>query len=199
MTPIGKLTNSIVHLAQENQASLLNVNLDFSLLRFEAPPEFQTLGAHLSPRRKDAAESGVIHSTARKLGALFQSEIQHVPDLIAAYGKRAGEIAEVPAVNPSGSRADGAFADYVGADGTTIWATATSGKSIVAMHLLACFLARIWKRDQAVAIWEELVQQRKSLLAQKAASAETVQISEIGASMVTIERKHLDVWDSSAR
>jgi hypothetical protein len=38
MASFGKLTNAIMHIAQENTAALVNINLDFSMLRFEAPP-----------------------------------------------------------------------------------------------------------------------------------------------------------------
>lgn len=59
------------------------------------------------------------------------------------HGRRVTEIAEMPSVNPKGSQSDGAFADHVGADRTTIWAAATSGQEVIAIHLLACMLARI--------------------------------------------------------
>lgn len=49
------------------------------------------------------------------------------------------------------------FADHVGADGTSLWAAATSGKSTITVHLLGCMIARIWKAAEAVSIWTELV------------------------------------------
>jgi len=94
---------------------------------------------------------------------------------------------------------NGAFADYIGADGTSILAAATPGDGAVTMHLLACLLARMWKRTQAVSIWQELVQQRKSILSQKVASSTMLHANELAASMIYIERKQLDEWDASAR
>ena len=93
----------------------------------------------------------------------------------------------------------GAFADYIGADGTSILAAATSGDGAVTMHLLACLLARMWKRSQAISIWQELVQQRKSILSKKVGSSAMLHANELAASMIHIERKQLDEWDASAR
>ena len=76
--------------------------------------------------------------------------IPDTPHVFQAYGRRATEIAEIPHLNPKGTSADGPFADHVGADGTTIWAAATSGKGAIAVHLLACLLARIWKAPEAI-------------------------------------------------
>ncbi|CAN9466789.1 unnamed protein product [Alternaria alternata] len=199
MASFGKLTNAIMHIAQENTAALVNINLDFSMLRFEAPPEFMGLCSSLSPKRKAEAEDGMIHSTARKLLALFASEIPIVPELVEAYGKRASEIATSEKTVVSKESVNGAFADYIGADGTSILAAATSGDGAVTMHLLACLLARMWKRTQAVSIWQELVQQRKSILSQKVASSTMLHANELAASMIHIERKQLDEWDASAR
>jgi hypothetical protein len=199
MASFGKLTNAIMHIAQENTAALVNINLDFSMLRFDAPPEFMGLCSSLSPKRKAEAEDGMIHSTARKLLALFASEIPVVPELVEAYGKRASEIATSEKTVVSKGSVNGAFADYIGADGTSILAAATSGDGAVTMHLLACLLARMWKRTQAVSIWEELVQQRKSILSQKVASSTLLHANELAASMIHIERKQLDEWDASAR
>jgi hypothetical protein len=199
MASFGKLTNAIMHIAQENTAALVNINLDFSMLRFEAPAEFMGLCSSLSPKRKAEAEDGMIHSTARKLLALFASEIPAVPELVEAYGKRASEIATSENTTVSRESVHGAFADYVGADGTSILAAATSGDGAVTMHLLACLLARMWKRTQAVSIWQELVQQRKSILGKKVASSAVLHANELTASMIHIERKQLDEWDASAR
>jgi hypothetical protein len=35
---------------------------------------------------------------------------------------------------------DGIFSDFTGADGTSIWAAATSGSGAISVHLLACML-----------------------------------------------------------
>lgn len=169
------------------------------MLRFEAAPEFMGLCSSLSPKRKPEAEDGMIHSTAQKLLALFASEIPVAPELVEAYGKRASEIATSEKTVVSKESVNGAFADYIGADGTSILAAATSGDGAVTMHLLACLLARMWKRTQAVSIWQELVQQRKSILSQKVASSTMLHANELAASMIYIERKQLDEWDASAR
>ena len=169
------------------------------MLRFEAPPEFMGLCSSLSPKRKAEAEDGMIHSTARKLFALFESEIPAVPELLEAYGKRASEIATSENTMSSQESVHGAFADYIGADGTSILAAATSGDGAVTMHLLACLLARMWKRSQAISIWQELVQQRKSILSKKVGSSAMLHANELAASMIHIERKQLDEWDASAR
>lgn len=64
-------------------------------------------------------------------------------------------------INPTGRKSDGAFAEFLGADGTAIWAAVTPGQGVVAVHLLACKLARLWTSAEAIFIWEELVEQRK--------------------------------------
>jgi hypothetical protein len=199
MASFGKLTNAVMHIAQENTAALVNINLDFSMLRFEAPEQFRGLCSSLSSKRKAEAEDGVIHSTARKLLALFASEIPAVPELVEAYGKRASEIATTVNTPDPKDSVHGAFADYVGADGTSILAAATSGDGAVTMHLLACMLARMWKRTEAVSIWQELVQQRKLILSRRVASSAVLHANELAASMIQIERKQLDEWDASAR
>ncbi|KAK3384109.1 hypothetical protein B0T24DRAFT_689062 [Lasiosphaeria ovina] len=49
--------------------------------------------------------------------------------------------------------------DHVWLDATSLWASATSGKSTVALHLLACMLSRIWKSkavsDASARAWLE--------------------------------------------
>jgi hypothetical protein len=52
----------------------------------------------------------------------------------------------------------------MGLDGTSIYAAATSGSKVIALHLLACMLARAWPGPEATAIWVELVASRKSEL-----------------------------------
>src|SRR3546814_8853402 len=61
-----------------------------------------------------------------------------VPNLARAYGLRASEISEDPAINPTGTASDGPLASHVGLDGTSIWAAATSGRGALQVHLLAC-------------------------------------------------------------
>ncbi|KAF2015051.1 hypothetical protein BU24DRAFT_410730 [Aaosphaeria arxii CBS 175.79] len=198
MASFGRLTASLFNASQENTMALLNLNFDFAMIKCDAPAEYKGLGKALSTNRKNAAENGELHIVARKLGALFSSDIPDVPDLVRAYGERVSEIAQMPNINPKGSTSHGAFADHVGVDGTTIWATATSGKSVITIHLLACMLARIWKQKEAISIWNELVEQRKELLRQKTLG-ESFQISEAVASRIDIPRSQLAAWDASAR
>ena len=106
----------------------------------------------------------------------------------------------MPTVNPQASSVYGAFSDYVGCDGTTIWATATSGESTIAMHLLACMLARMWKPLEAISIWSEVVEQRKEHLRRKAEKpGAQISINEAVASRVDLSRERLAEWDKSAR
>ncbi len=56
---------------------------------------------------------------------------------------------------------EGPFTSHVGPDGSSIYAAATSGSSALATHLLACMLARSWSGPEAIAIWVELVAERK--------------------------------------
>lgn len=200
MATFGKLTAALAQASQENTLALANLKFDFTLIKCEAPAEYQGLGECLSKGRKDAAEDGPSHVTARKLTALFESDIPAVPHLIRAYGRRVSEIAKMPTVNPKGRKSDGAFADYVGADGTTIWATATSGESAITMHLLACMLARIWTRAEAISIWSELVARRKETIRQKLLEkGDFLPLSEALASRIEITRDQLADWDASAR
>jgi hypothetical protein len=72
---------------------LVNINLDFSIVKTSAPKEYQGLGNALSRSRRENAEEGPLHRTARRLGALFEQIIPSMPDLAKAYGERVSEIA----------------------------------------------------------------------------------------------------------
>jgi hypothetical protein len=158
MSTLGRLTNSIFSATNENTLALANLNFDFTLFKFEAPKEFREIGTSLSLRRRDDAEQGKIHKTARKLGALFEALVPSTPNLLKAYGTRSSEIASDPDANPKGSQDHGPFADFVGIDGSSLWAAATSGTfsagahAALSMHLLACILARAWEADKAISI-----------------------------------------------
>lgn len=150
MASVGRMTNSIVSAVNENSLSLANLNFDFSLVTVQVPPEYSQVGSSLAVRKRDNAENGTAHRTARKLGALFESIIPHTPLLVSAYGTRASQIIATPGLNPKGStQHHGPFVDWVGADATSIWAAATSGSHCIAVHLLACMLARAFE-DPAV-------------------------------------------------
>ena len=199
MTSLNKLVASAFHGSQENTLALASVNFDFSLLKFEAPKEYAGFGDALSLKRRVEAEDGSAHVTARKLGALFEDGLPEVPKLFEAYGKRVTEIAEFEKVNPKGSNLDGPFADYVGADGTTIWAAATSGSGAIAVHLLACLLARVWKDSRAIAIWVELIERRKDVLQETVRTNSFFPRSALQASRIEVTREQLAKWDASVR
>lgn len=200
MASLGKLTGAFLQASQETTVAFANLNFDFALIKYDAPAEYRGLGEALSSRRKAVAEDGTLHITARKLSALFQSAVPECPNLIRAYGLRASEMSKRPDVNPRGTAAQGIFADHVGADGTSIWAAATSGKEAVTMHLLACMLARIWRREEAVSIWSELAQERKMHLQATVGSSDaSFKMSDLAASRIELTRSQLDEWDSSAR
>lgn len=152
MASIGKFALSAASGAQETTLALANLNVGFSVIKLAAPAEFGGLGASLSKKRRTEAEDGLIHMTARKLGALFADDLPSTPNLATAYSLRVSEIAENPKFNPRGSDADGALKSHVGADGTSIWAAATSGNGALEVHLLACMLARIWPAPEAISI-----------------------------------------------
>ena len=199
MTSPNKLVASAFHASQENTLALASVNFDFSLLKFEAPKEYAGLGATLSEKRRTEAEDGSTHITARKLGALFESELPEVPKLLEAYGKRVTEIAGFEKFNPKGSHRHGPFAEYIGAEGTSIWAAATSGSGAIAIHLLACLLARIWKDSRAIAIWVELVERRRAVLQEKLVTKSLFPTSALQASRIEVTRDQIARWDASVR
>ncbi|PON23268.1 hypothetical protein TGAM01_v207795 [Trichoderma gamsii] len=200
MASLSNLTTAFMKASHETTLTLANLNFNFALIKYDAPEEYHALGESLSSHRRKAAEDGAIHVAARKLTALFQSVIPPVPKLIHAYGLRVSEIAKLPTVNPKGTPKQGLFADHVGADGTSIWASATSGSEAVTMHLLACMLARIWKREEAIAIWTEFVQQRKLHLQSGITECDgPLKISDLAASHIELTRTELDEWDASAR
>ena len=193
---VDSITYGLASARNENILTLSNINLDFSIIKFVPPPEYHGLGLSLSPLRKKEAEDGKTHAVARKLALLLCNDLPEIPNLIKAYGKRATEIAQDPSINPRGSPLDGAFRDHVGLDATSLWASATSGKDTVALHLLGCMLSRIWK-SKAVSVWVELVERRKAIL--QASLDGNLNASDITASAIQINREQLADWDASAR
>ncbi|KAK2761255.1 hypothetical protein FQN54_001777 [Arachnomyces sp. PD_36] len=183
----------------ENNLSLANLKFDFSLLKFEAPSEFGPLGSALSRRRRNEAENGPQHKTAQRLAALFEQIVPSTPKLISAYGSRVSEIIDTPGINPVGSTSDGAFEEFVGADGTAIWAAATSRTPALGVYLLACLLARLWGAKEATSIWVELVAERKREI--KEAFEANHPVTELGlvGAQQDISRSDIQHWDASAR
>ena len=198
MSSIGRIALSAASGTQANILTLANLTFDFSLVKNEAPPEYQPLGATLSKLRRANAEDGGMHVTARQLGALFGDAIPAIPNLTQAYGLRVSEIAGIRKLNPQGSAQDGPFMDFMGADATTVWAAATSGRGALACHLLACLLARGWDAPKATSIWSEIVAARRLLLQRKLQEDE-FPFSAITTSHIDISRARLAEWDASAR
>lgn len=195
MLPISKITAAIASATQETSFALANINFDFSICKFEAPEEYRGVGQHLSQRRRSAAEDGDEHIFARKLGALFSHILPSTPELVTAYGKRSSQITEV--LSKKGSN-NGPFQDWVGPDGTSIWAAATSGPGAIAVHLLACMLARIWPAREAVAIWEEIIAGRKAELL-RVDQTDPSWVSASLAARIEITYDQISSWDASAR
>jgi len=163
-TAVGKIQTALAVANQETTLALANLNFDFLLVKVEAPVEFHGLGAALSTKRLNASESGDHHRTARKLGSLFEQMLQDALNFLRAYGLRVSEIAKSASGTVKGGKSYGPFGDYVGVDGTNIWAAATLGNAAIAVHLLACMLARIWKALEAISVWEQIIAARKQEL-----------------------------------
>lgn len=198
---IGRITAAAAAAYNENQVSLINLNFDFTLLKFEAPKEFGGLGSMMSLKRKTNAESGAFHRTARKLGALFEGTLPEIQELTKAYGIRASEIAQSDKVKTKHARATELFHHQVGPDSTSIWAAATSGDAAVSVHLLACMLARVFSGTVATSIWVEIVAEQKSHIDEKQRTANFASAYD-AASMAArqeFSRDELAEWDNSAR
>ncbi|KAH8888441.1 hypothetical protein GQ53DRAFT_871375 [Thozetella sp. PMI_491] len=172
---VSKVTAAALAQSNEVQLALASLNFDFALFKIEAPQEYKALDA------------------------LIGSIIASPDNLVKAYGLRVSDICSSPAANPRGSRADGLFRNYVGADSTTIWAAATSGRGALAVHLLACMLARLWTPAEATSIWAEIVEERKAQISAEYDPAEPSHYPLIRASQLEITRAELASWDSGAR
>ncbi|KAH7039002.1 hypothetical protein B0J12DRAFT_788423 [Macrophomina phaseolina] len=194
---IGRAQASLAAFTNEIIFAAANINVDLTLLHIEAPREYQELGRTLSRRRRQQAESGSAHITARRLGALFQDICPQTPMLVQAYGNRVSQIAEVAERTTERS---GIFADHTGIDGTSIWAAATSSIPALHMQLLAAMLARIWSPDKATAMWVELVEARRREMAGRfERGEELLYLNLMAATQAEITRDQLREWDASAR
>ena len=199
MAGVAKIAASVLSATNDNTLALGSLKLDFSLIKYEAPVEFSGLGAALSSRRRTDAEDGLHHKTARRLAALFEQLIPSTPKLITAYGLRSSEIIQTPGVNPKGSPKHGPFESFVGADGTAMWAAATSGVPALGVYLLACLLARAWDAKEAISIWVELVEHRRRDIEEAFRSNHAVSESSLNSVRQDISREDLAKWDTSAR
>lgn len=95
MASIPQLS-ALISATNQNSIGLANFNVKFALIKVSPPKEFDGLAVALSQRRRENAEEGPLHRTARKLGMLFEDIIPAIPNLIEAYGKRVSEIANSP-------------------------------------------------------------------------------------------------------
>jgi len=195
---INKLQAALASATNELTLTAANINFDFAIVKCEAPKEYQNLGNALSKYKKDKAENGTAHTTARKLGALFDGVCPPTPNLIKAYGLRVSEIAET--ATKLEKQDHGIFAAHTGVDGTSIWASATSSVAALQLQLLACMLAKVWKASQATSIWYELVKERRAEIASKYEEGEEVPFKSMTAAVQSeISRDSLAEWDASAR
>ena len=199
MSSLGRLTAALGVAHNENTLALANINFDFSLFRVDAPIEFRALGANLSTNRRQEAETGIPHRTARKLGALFEGVLPHVPELARAYGRRVSEISSYQLQNPKEIGAGGPFAAHVGADGTAIWAAATSGPGAIPVLMLACMLARIWTAREATSLWVEIVACRRREIELNCTGDDARDYVLLQAAQQDITRSNLADWDASTR
>ncbi|PGH15647.1 hypothetical protein AJ79_02240 [Helicocarpus griseus UAMH5409] len=197
---VGRLQASLAAPTNEVVVAASNINFDFTLVKYEAPKEYQPLGQILSERRKHEAEHGSSHVTARRLGALFEGVCPSTPNLVKAYGERVSEISKSATDKASNQYSRSIFAAYTGVDATSIWAAATSSKAALHVHLLACMLARFWEPPEAISIWVELAKERRNENATKVESGDCFPFSLAAAAVQgDIPRAQLAEWDSSAR
>ncbi|KAI1743173.1 hypothetical protein F4680DRAFT_471554 [Xylaria scruposa] len=123
----GRLQASLAQATQDFTIAAANFNFDFTLVKVEAPPEYRDIATALSPSRVHEAETGCLHVTARRLGALFEGVCPKTPNLIRAYGLRASEISlEVAKATRQTRDENWIRMQYGGIDATSIWAAATS-------------------------------------------------------------------------
>ncbi|KAJ3526808.1 hypothetical protein NM208_g11010 [Fusarium decemcellulare] len=182
----------------EVTVAVANLNFDFSLVKIEAPKEYQDIGSILATARKEDAQNGQAHITARRLGALFSSTLPSSPRLIQAYGERCSQIArdidKIEKPTPGSI-----FGEYAGLDATSVWAAATSGPTSIQVHLLSCLLARLWSPAEAISIWVELVNERRRRVIKAIEEGEVVPFSDASIAALSFSRKQLAYWDSAAR
>ena len=200
---IGRFQISAISGSAESTIALANANFDFTLVKVEAPAEYKTVGNLLSVGRRSNAEDGNLHATARRIGAMFESQLPETPLLIKSYGLRASEI--VDKLNTSGIIAPGKlqnlgiFSKYGGIDATSLWAGATSGPWAIQAHLLACLLARMWTGPEAISIWVDLIESRRRQVQKEFDDGQIVDPNIAMALMQNVSRKDLADWDASAR
>lgn len=197
---IGRITAALAAATNEVTVAAAKLNFDFTLVKIEAPKEYHPLGECLSKKRKHEAEHGSTHVTARRLGALFEDINLPTPSLVKAYGSRVSEISRSIKEKDLHGYTRSIFSEYEGVDGTSIWAAATSSKAAIHVHLLNCMLARMWTAPEAVAIWVELISERKKSIAERFDHGEPFAFPLLAAAcQQEITVSQLREWDNSAR
>ncbi|KAI1408435.1 hypothetical protein F5Y13DRAFT_204797 [Hypoxylon sp. FL1857] len=196
----SKFEGSIFSAKNENNLALLHGNVDFSLIKVEVPKQFEGLGKALSKYRLENAENGPQHRTARRLGALFEQIIPNIDALVSAYGERSSDIAKLSKLESKATEY-GPFSGHVGVDGTSIYAAVSSGNSVIALHLLACMLARMFSSAEATAIWAQLVDCRLAEIKRESNNSQVQGLAALFAAEQgsQITRDDLALWDASAR
>jgi len=200
----SRLQASLAQATQEFTVAAANVNFDFTLFKIQALPEYQDIATVLSPSRVHEAETGPLHATAMRLGALFEGVCPKTPNLIKAYGLRASEISRevVEAESKKTQRTQDKSwiqTQYGGIDATSIWAAATSSKAALPVHLLACIIARMWLPTEATSMWTEVIADRKREILADAEQGEWFHPALLAAVKQEITREQLAKWDSSTR
>lgn len=198
---VNKLVASAASIQNEFSLAAANLNLDFTLIRLEAPKEFRGIDNSLSDVRRENAERGTLHRTARKLGALFDGVPPPAEHLLSAYGKRVSEICERKHINPKERARHGIFSQFVGPDSTSLWAAATSGTNAIAIHLLASMLAGVFDSAESIALWLQLIEKRKAEI-DSTIDKERDAVKAMATALATQQeftRDELAAWDNSAR
>ena|SRR2546421_6029759 len=113
--------------------------------------------------------------------------------------ERVSEILVSPNADLQSQASDDVFTSQAGADATTIWAAATSGKSAIAAHLLACMLARMWSAREATCTWVEIIQERKREIVNSFNDGKKLDIVTVLAARINSTRTEFTKWDASAR
>lgn len=202
MASFGNFNAALSSFRAEATNALVNVNLEINFSKFvKPPPEYDAIGQNLARSRRDEAQNGARHILARKLGLLSKNHaaLPPTPNLIKAYGERASEIARSSTANPRGQPSHGPFSEIIGADATTLWAAATSGRRSLQCHLWACFLARMWESTEATSIWVEIISRRRKELREQLEADGELDNEVLLAATSDYVRSDIHNWDASAR
>ncbi|UPL01317.1 hypothetical protein LCI18_012251 [Fusarium solani-melongenae] len=198
---VNKLVASLASAQNEVSLAAANLNLDFTLIRLEAPKEFRGIDNSLSDVRRENAERGTLHRTARKLGALFDGVPPPTEHLLSAYGKRVSEICERKHIDPKERARHGIFSQFVGPDSASLWAAATSGTNAIAVHLLASMIAGVFDSAESIALWLQIIERRKAEI-ERTIDKERDTVKAMATALATQQeftRDELAAWDNSAR